>query len=125
MIEFDQAPLPEAVPQPAGWRILIRPIQVMTRTAGGIELPSETQEIIGYLRTIGQVVAMGPDCYRHPKFCAAPPWCQVGDWVRHHPHVGQKELVKGADGRPLELRYINDDEVLATATTPDLWVQEL
>ena len=124
MIEFDQAPLPEKLPKVSGWQILIRPIRIKTRTAGGIELPAETQEAIGYLRTIGQVVAMGPDCYRHPKFCDGQPWCKVGDWIRHKQHVGERELVRGADGSPIELRYINDDEVRSWDETPDVWVQE-
>lgn len=121
---YDES-LPEQLPQPAGWRILIKPINVTERTSGGIVLAVETQEAMGYLRTVGQVIAMGPECYAHPKFCGAAPWCKVGDWVRYHQHSGQKEVVKGADGKPLELRYINDDEVLGTAQTPDLWVQEV
>ena len=125
MTFLDDEQLPASIPQPCGWRILIKPIAIRRKTAGGIELPVETQEALGYLRTVGQVVAMGPECYGHPKFVGGAPWCQIGDWVRHHQHTGQKELVKGVDGRPLELRYINDDEVLARADTPDVWVQEV
>jgi co-chaperonin GroES (HSP10) len=124
MTLFDEQ-LPANLPRPAGWRILIKPIRVQQRTAGGIELPVETQESMGYLRTVGQVIAMGPDCYAHPKFCGAVPWCQIGDWVRYHQHTGQKELVRGDNGEPIELRYINDDEVLGVASDPGIWMQEL
>lgn len=124
MFLYDES-LPDDLPEPAGWRILIKPITVTNKTAGGIELPTETQVAMKYLRTIGQVVAMGPDCYSHPKFVGGQPWCQVGDWVRYGQHTGQPEMVKGPDGEPLELRYINDDEVLGKAKRPDLWVQEL
>lgn len=117
--------LPETLPRPAGWLILLKPIEVKRKTAGGIELPAETQEAMGYLRTVGQVVAMGPECYTHPKFAGGAPWCQVGDWVRYRQHTGQKELIKGADGNPVELRYIHDDEVLGVAAAPDVWMQEI
>ena len=117
--------LPDQIPDPVGWKILVKPIEIRTTTAGGLELPPETLESLKYLRNVGQVIAMGPDCYSHPKFCESPPWCQVGDGVRFSPHAGAKEMIRGADGEPLELRYINDDEVQGRADSPDIWWQEL
>lgn len=118
--------LPENLPEPAGWKILVRPIRVRAKTEGGIELPASSQEAQSYLRTVGQVIAMGPGCYSHPKFTGAAPWCKVGDWIRYRQHTGHKDLIKTEKGRPpAEFIYINDDEVIATAQTPDIWLQEV
>ena len=125
MMHLDTADLPERLPEPVGWKILIRPIEIRTETESGLALPPETIESLKYLRNVGQVIAMGPSCYEHTKFGEGPPWCQVGDWIRFAPHAGAKEMVRGADGNPVELRYINDDEVLGRAEAQDIWWQEL
>lgn len=109
---------PEDVPvQPVGWRILIEPMKVKTRTAGGIELPDQAKKAEEYLRFIGRVVRMGPLCYQHPKFLGVEPACKVGDWVAYSYHAGQSIMVTLPTGK-VEFKLVNDDEIRAVITDP-------
>lgn len=104
--------------KPTGWRILVRPVKIETKSAGGIVLPESVKQAKEHLRYVGQVVAMGPLCYLHDKFGGDQPWCTVGDWIAYGQYAGQEMLVKIDDGIE-KLRIINDDEVLCTMPSPD------
>jgi co-chaperonin GroES (HSP10) len=109
------------MPEPTGFHILIEPAQPREQTRGGILLPDQskqTQEILG---STGKVVAMGPECYRGPKFQEImasghvryhKPWCKLGDSISHGQYGGQQIIIAGPDGQPHKFRVINDDEVL-------------
>lgn len=109
-------------PQPTGYRILIKPVEVKQHSAGGIALPEMAQKAQEHLRYIGQVVAMGPEAYQHEKF--QQPWCKVGDWIAYGQYAGQTLTVRGADG-PEQFRLINDDEVLAVVNPDTMMVYDL
>lgn len=98
-------------PEPTGYRLLIRPVQPKAMSKGGIALAQETQHAQEVLRYVGEVVAMGPEAYQHEKFHA--PWCAVGDWIAYGQYAGQEIKLKTDEGDLVQLRIINDDEVLA------------
>lgn len=103
---------------PAGWRILVEPVEIQRKTAGGIELPDEAIRAQEYLRYYGRVVAMGPLCYLHDRFkphpnAAAAAWCSVGDLIVFDRHAGQEVVKKVRDGEYKRYRLLNDDNVLA------------
>lgn len=104
---------------PVGYRILIEPLKAVEKSKGGIILATETQEAQGHLMYVGKVVAMGGDCYRHPKFNGIS-WCQVGDYVAHGRYSGQKIEVKDGEGGYTAYRLLNDDEVLANIADPSV-----
>ena len=106
----------DQIPEPTGWRLLVKPYLVETKTAGGLILVEESKQYADAATYIGQVVRMGPDCYHGERF--AEPWCQVGDWVLFARHVGQAIEVKQADGRVTPYRMINDDDVRARVEDP-------
>jgi len=111
------------IPKPAGWRLMIEPIEVKKVTRGGLILSDLTMEAQEYMRYVGQVVAMGPLAYQHKKFQntvlnEAETWCKPGDWVVHGRYAGQEALVKGRDGIHT-FRFVNDDEILATTESPE------
>lgn len=106
----------DAIPEPTGWRMLVKPYEVETKTASGLILIDESKQYADAATYIGQVVRMGPDCYRGEKF--AEPWCQVGDWVMFARHVGLAIEVKQADGAVAKYRMINDDDVRARVEDP-------
>jgi co-chaperonin GroES (HSP10) len=111
----------EAPVRPAGWRILVEPVEIKRETAGGIALPEESVQAQEYKRYSGEVVAMGHLCYRHDKFKPHPnadpiPWCKVGDVVAFDKHAGQEIVQKTDDGKEKRYRIINDDNVLAVVT---------
>jgi co-chaperonin GroES (HSP10) len=112
---------PERIPDPVGWRILVEPIRVLAATESGIQLPDQTVKAQEYLRYVGQVIAIGPDAYKHDKFQSQ--WIKAGDWVAFSQYEGQEIRVKGEteDGRPgvAVYRLINDDSILARINDPE------
>jgi len=104
------------IPEPTGWRMLVKPYEVETKTASGLILVEESKQYADVASFIGQVVRMGPDCYRGDKFME--PWCQIGDWVLFARHVGQAIEVKQSDGSVVKYRMINDDDVRARVEDP-------
>tara|TARA_Y100001951_G_C11206421_1_gene220292 strand:+ start:295 stop:663 length:369 start_codon:yes stop_codon:yes gene_type:complete len=107
----DSVPTPTKVPQPVGYRILIRPRGAIEKTKGGIILTDRNREEQAYLNSVGQVIAMGPDCYSDRK----KPWCKINDWVIYGRYAGAKISVQ-----KVKMVIINDDEILATLESPDV-----
>tara|TARA_R110000822_G_scaffold125947_1_gene260928 strand:- start:448 stop:816 length:369 start_codon:yes stop_codon:yes gene_type:complete len=107
----DSVVTPEKVPQPVGYRILIRPKGAQTKTAGGIFLTDTNRETQSYLNSVGQVIAMGSECYSDRK----KPWCKVGDWVIFGRYAGARISVQ-----KVKMVLLNDDEVIATLENPEV-----
>ena len=74
-------------------------------------LTDRNKEDQAYLNSVGQVIAMGPECYSDRK----KPWCKVNDWVVFGRYAGAKISVQ-----KVKMVIINDDEVLGTLESPDL-----
>ena len=115
----EETPTPPAdkLPQPALWRILVRPVAPKKQTKGGIILSDISQEAEEYNNCRGQVLAMGPLCYTAAQFRPIPdgasvPGCKVGDWITYGKYAGQKLTVCG-----VKMLILNDDEV--TSVLPD------
>lgn len=104
--------IPDANPLPnvKGWNILIRPIEPGSKVkmSSGVEfiIPDSVTEDVKFLTNIGQVKAMGPQCYHDPNVKPSDgkyfphgrygePWCKVGDYVTWGKHQGVKYKVKG------------------------------
>jgi co-chaperonin GroES (HSP10) len=111
------------LPQPTGYRLLIKPVEVKTTTASGLALPEQAIRAQEHLRYIGQVVGMGPEAYQHDKF--EQPWCEVGDWVAHGQYAGQELQVRNETGNATKYRLINDDEVLAKVDPATMMVYDV
>ena len=107
----DSVLTPTKVPQPVGYRILIRPRGAIEKTKGGIILTDRNREEQAYLNSVGQVIAMGPDCYSDRK----KPWCKINDWVVFGRYAGAKISVQ-----KVKMVIINDDEILATLESSDV-----
>jgi len=63
---------------------------------------------------LGNVLAMGADCYRDKSRYKQGPWCKVGDWVMFARYAGSRIKIEGG-----EVRLLNDDEILATIKNPE------
>ena len=83
------------------------------KTKGGILMGQETLENQQVASLCGNVLAMGPDCYRDKDRYKEGPWCKVGDWVMFARYAGSRIKIEGG-----EVRLLNDDEVLATVQDP-------
>ena len=93
-------PTPEKVPQPVGYRILIRPRGIIEKTKGGIILTDLSKDSQAYLNSVGQIIAMGEECYSDRK----KPWCKVGDWVIFGRYAGARISVQ-----KVKMLLLNDD----------------
>jgi len=102
------------LPQPTGWRILVLPFKMGEKTKGGILMGQDTLEKQQVASQCGNVLAMGPDCYRDKDRYKQGPWCKVGDWVMFARYAGSRIKIEGG-----EVRLLNDDEILATIKNPE------
>ena len=107
---------PKIVPQPVGYRILLRPRGVVEKTKGGIILTDSNKDSQTYLNSVGQIIAMGAECYTDRK----KPWCKVGDWVIFGRYAGARVSVQN-----VKMVLLNDDEIIATLESPDVVTQQL
>ena len=112
----DSIPTPKKVPQPVGYRILLRPRGVVEKTKGGIILTDSNKDSQTYLNSVGQVIAMGEECYSDRK----KPWCKVGDWVIFGRYAGARVSVQN-----VKMVLLNDDEIIATLESPEVVTQQL
>ncbi len=102
------------LPKPTGWRLLVLPFQMSEKTKGGLLLGQDTLERQQVASQCGNVLAMGPDCYKDTKRYPQGPWCKTGDWVMFARYAGSRIKIEGG-----EVRLLNDDEVLATIKNPE------
>jgi co-chaperonin GroES (HSP10) len=97
--------------EPTGYRILIFIPPQPEATHGGIIKTEERRRAEQTASMIGQVVALGPDCYKDSKrFPDGRPWCAPGDFVLMKAYAG---ISFRRAGCPFEYRLINDDTVEA------------
>lgn len=103
------------LPNPVGYRMLIKPFEMEQVSKGGIILVDESKQYADIACQVGQVIKQGPDCYTGDKF--SNQWCKVNDFVVFAKHAGQKLEIKQGDKTEKYL-FINDDDVRAVAKDP-------
>lgn len=104
---------------PIGWRILVRPFEPPTHSAGGIELPEEAMESEGHLTYVGQIVAMGDQCYKAVtrsgiRLADMELKPQIGDWIMYGTYGGQKVITKAGT----KYLMMNDDGIMGIVKDP-------
>jgi co-chaperonin GroES (HSP10) len=104
----------DRMPNPTGWRILILPYQGKGKSAGGIFLPSETQEKSQISTQVGYVLKLGPLAYKDTDKFPDGAWCQEKQWVMFARYAGSRFQIDGG-----EVRILNDDEILSTILDPE------
>ena len=103
----------DKLPQPTGWRLIVLPFKMDEKTKGGIIMNESTLEKQQVASQCGNVLAMGPQCYKDKERYPEGPWCKVGDWVVFARYAGSRIEIDGG-----EVRLLNEDEVLATVQDP-------
>ena len=101
------------LPMPTGWRMLVLPFRMKEKTDGGVIIGTETIDRQQVASQCGNVIAMGPDCYKDKNRFNDGPWCKLGDWVVFARYAGSRIEIEGG-----EVRLLNDDEILATVQDP-------
>ena len=102
------------LPQPTGWRLIVLPFKMDERTKGGIIMNETTLEKQQVASQCGNVLAMGPQCYKDKERYPEGPWGKVGDWVIFARYAGSRIQIEGG-----EIRLLNEDEILATVKNPE------
>tara|TARA_R110000751_G_scaffold96246_1_gene187791 strand:- start:244 stop:804 length:561 start_codon:yes stop_codon:yes gene_type:complete len=104
----------DRMPNPTGWRILILPYRGKGKTAGGIFLPTETQEKSQISTQVGYVLKVGPLAYKDTTKFPSGAWCHEKQWVVFARYAGSRFQIDGG-----EVRILNDDEILSTILDPE------
>tara|TARA_R100000655_G_scaffold49530_1_gene87070 strand:+ start:843 stop:1301 length:459 start_codon:yes stop_codon:yes gene_type:complete len=104
----------DRMPQPTGWRILILPYQGRKMSDGGILMPDQARERESIATVCGYVLRVGPLAYKDGSKFDWKPWCKEGDWVIFGRYAGSRFKIEGG-----EVRLLNDDEILATISSPE------
>ena len=68
----------EIIPNPVGYRMLVRPWSGQSKTKGGVILADETQDKIQMTTVVGLVVKMGDLCYEDKEKFPNGAWCKEG-----------------------------------------------
>lgn len=105
--------VPESLPAPKGYRILVAIPDLQEKTKGGIFIPDELKDREKTASIFGLVVAMGPDCYTDTAKFPTGRWCSLGDFVLFRSYSGTRFRIDGQ-----EFRIINDDTVEAVVSDP-------
>ena len=101
------------LPDPVGYRMLVRPYSGEKKTEGGILLTDETSEKIQMTTVCALVVKMGDLCYKDKKKFPNGPWCKEGQFIMYDRYVGNRFQTKYG-----EHRILNDDEIIGTIKDP-------
>ena len=103
----------EKVLQPTGYRLVLFPLKLESKTAGGVHLLDSVVEQASIATNICKVIAVGPDAYLDKDKFPKGAWCKKDDWIIIAKYAGARLSIDGG-----ELRIINDDEVLAVVDDP-------
>ena len=103
----------EKVPTPTGFRMVLYPLKLESKTTAGLHLTDETVEQSQITTNVCKVLKIGPDCFLDKSRNPNGPWCKEGDWVLITRYSGARIKIEGG-----ELRIVNDDEILAVIDDP-------
>lgn len=102
-----------SLPEPKGYRILVKMPKVAEKTEGGIFRPDSLIHTEQVAAAVAYVMKVGGDAYQDEKRFPDGAWCKAGDWVIINPYTGTRFKVDGS-----EYRLINDDSVQGTVDNP-------
>ena len=103
----------EKVPTPTGFRMVLYPLKLESKTTAGLHPTDETVEQSQITTNVCKVLKLGPDCFLDKSRFPNGPWCKEGDWVLITRYSGARIKIEGG-----ELRIVNDDEILAVIDDP-------
>jgi len=103
------------LPDPVGYHMLVALPTFAQQTASGVYIPDTVNERERAATVVGQVLAMGSDCYSDPRKFPGGPWCKVGDTVLFSRYSGMRFKSKDAEsGDMVEYRMLSDDLIVGT-----------
>ena len=103
----------DKLPNPTGWRILVRPYSPPSKTKGGLHLADETQEKITVASVCALVMKVGPLAYKDETKFPEGPWCKDICRAPAGKYAGSRFNTEIG-----EVRILNDDEIIGTINDP-------
>ena len=91
----DDVPDPSPLPRIPGVGILVRPVPIRRKSAGGILLPDTFRQEREYLNTVGRVLSLGELAFIDEDIYRKGPWVKPGDYIVYSKFAGQKIFWKG------------------------------
>jgi co-chaperonin GroES (HSP10) len=88
-------PDPSPLPRIPGVGVLVRPVPVRRKSAGGILLPDNFREDMEYMNTVGRVLALGELAFKDEEIYRNGPWVKPGDYIVYAKFAGSKLYWKG------------------------------
>ena len=104
----------EIIPNPVGYRMLVRPWSGHKKTKGGLLLTEDTADKIQMTTVVALVVKMGDLCYKDESKFPGGPWCKEGEFIIYGRYAGSRFQTKFG-----EHRILNDDEIIGTVKKPE------
>tara|TARA_R100001163_G_scaffold65422_1_gene62527 strand:- start:872 stop:1291 length:420 start_codon:yes stop_codon:yes gene_type:complete len=101
------------IPEPSGYKLLIKPLEVKEKTDSGIYMPDALKNAEQTASVLGFVVKSGPDAYKDADKFPNGPYCKEGDFVIFRSYSGTRFKIDKE-----EFRLINDDTVEAVVDDP-------
>lgn len=86
---------PSPLPRIPGVGILVRPVPIRRKSAGGILIPDTFREDREYLNTVGRVLALGELAFCDTDVYKNGPWVKPGDYIVYAKFSGQKLWWRG------------------------------
>jgi co-chaperonin GroES (HSP10) len=110
---FPPAPVPV---EPFGGRVVVQVMRLSGKTAGGIQLVSDTRDTVKWNLQVAKLVAVGPLAFKNRETAQPWPegvWAKVGDFVRIPRWDGDRVEVKVKDSdEPIIFITMNDSQLL-------------
>lgn len=94
-ISEEEVPDPAPLPRIPGVGILVRPVPVRRKSAGGIIIPESIRSDMEYLSTVGRVLSLGELAFKDEDLYRNGPWVKPGDYVVYTKYAGSKVFWKG------------------------------
>ena len=110
----EETPDPSPLPRIPGVGILVRPVPIRRKTAGGILLPDTFREDMGYLNTVGRVLALGELAFEDRDIYKNGCWVKPGDHIVYSKFSGSKLYWKG-----VKLLLIKPASIELVVDTPE------
>lgn len=99
--------LPDEMPDPTGYRLLVLQVRPKSTTDGGIDLPDDYLDKAQSAMDVGVVLAMGPDCYSDEGRFPHGPYCRTGDVVGWTRYAGSARQMPGG----ATVLILSDDQI--------------
>lgn len=91
----EDQPDPSPLPRIPGVGVLVRPVPIRRRSAGGILIPDSVRADRDYMNTVGRVLALGELAFQDWEIYKNGPWVGPGDFVVYAKFAGQKIYWRG------------------------------